>query len=156
MEIERKFLVTSDVWRKSAKGNADIEQGYVAKSDAASVRVRIKNGAMGFLTVKSRNPGRSRQEFEYEIPIGDARALMELCGDDRLSKRRYLVAHGRLTWEIDVFDGRHSDLVMAEIELPRADEPLTLPDWIGEEVTDDPRYRNANLARSGKPDPETA
>ena len=148
MEIERKFLVTSDAWRKDAKGSAEIEQGYVAKSSAAAVRVRIKNNETGYLTVKPRNPGRSRSEFEYEIPIGEARALMKLCGDETISKRRYRVPQGRLTWEIDIFAGRHIGLIMAEIELPHADEPLTLPDWIGKEVTDDPDYRNANIARS--------
>lgn len=151
MEIERKFLVTSDAWRRDAKGSAEIEQGYIAKRAAASVRVRIENGTAGFLTIKSREPGRSRSEFEYEISIEDARALMALCGEDKLTKRRYRVPQGKLTWEIDVFAGPQSGLIMAEIELPTANEPLTLPGWIGDEVTDDPRNRNANLVGGGKP-----
>ena len=146
-EIERKFLVRGDAWRKDAKGTAEIEQGYLARGGNTSVRVRIKNEATGYLTVKSRDPGHSRAEFEYEVPLKDAEALMKLCGDERLSKRRYSVPHGRLTWEIDIFAGRHTGLVIAEIELPKADTPLTLPGWIGDEVTDDPRYRNANIAK---------
>ena len=147
IEIERKFLVISDAWQKDAKGTAQIEQGYLARGANAAVRVRIKNEATGYLTVKSRESGRARSEFEYEVPLKDAQVLMKLCGDERLSKRRYSVPHGKLTWEIDIFAGRHAGLVLAEIELPKADTMLTLPDWIGDEVTDDPRYRNANIAK---------
>jgi adenylate cyclase len=144
-EIERKFLVAGDGWRKKAARSSHIEQGYLARGRKSTIRVRIKDGKSATLTVKSREAGASRSEFEYRVSLKDAQVMMELCGHSRIEKRRFEVPQGKLTWEIDVFGGRHEGLVIAEVELPHADEAVKLPAWIGEEVTDDPRYRNSNL-----------
>jgi len=145
-EIERKFLVLGDTWRKKAGHPATIVQGYLARGRQATVRVRIKDGRSATLTVKSRERGVSRSEFEYRISVKDAKMLLELCGRSRIEKQRYTIAHGKLTWEIDVFAGAHEGLVLAEVELDSAEEPVALPSWIGEEVTSDPSYRNSALA----------
>jgi adenylate cyclase len=145
MEIERKFLVSGEDWRKKATGRSHIEQGYLARGRKSTIRVRIKDGKHATLTIKSREAGASRSEFEYRISLKDARAMMELCGPSRIDKVRFTVPQGKLTWEIDVFGGRHDGLIVAEVELPREDEALKLPAWIGKEVTDDPSYRNSKL-----------
>jgi len=145
-EIERKFLVLGDAWRRKAGHPATIVQGYLARGRQATVRVRIKDGRSATLTVKSRERGVSRSEFEYRISVKDAKMLLELCGRSRIEKQRYTIAHGKLTWDIDVFAGAHEGLVLAEVELDSAEEPVALPSWIGEEVTSDPSYRNSALA----------
>lgn len=157
IEIERKFLVTSDAWRGAAldDGRA-IRQGYLAPGgpDAASVRVRLIGGEAR-LTVKG--PGLlERAEFEYPIPIGDAQAMFEagLCAP-LVEKRRTRVAHGGLVWEVDVFAGHLAGLVVAEVELASAGQVVSLPGWVGREVTGDPRYQNSALARAKAP-PDTA
>ena len=145
-EIERKFLVTGDGWKKRATGHTHIEQGYLAKGRRATIRVRIRDGKEATLTIKSRERGISRAEFEYRVALKDAKALLVLCGRSQIEKQRYTVSHGKLTWEIDVFAGAHDGMVLAEIELPQADTPVSLPSWIGAEVTSDPHYRNSSLA----------
>jgi adenylate cyclase len=145
-EIERKFLVTGDGWRKKASAPSHIVQGYLARGRRATVRVRIKDGKSATLTIKSRELGISRAEFEYRVALKDAKALLVLCGRSQIEKQRYTVSHGKLTWEIDVFAGAHDGMVLAEIELPQADTPVSLPSWIGAEVTSDPHYRNSSLA----------
>ena len=147
-EIERKFLVVSDAWRRRATGTSHIVQGYLARGRRSTIRVRIKDDKQATLTIKSRERGVSRSEFEYRIALKDARAMLELCGNSRIEKDRYTVPHGKLTWEIDVFI-HPAELVLAEIELERADEDFKLPKWLGEDVTDDPRYRNSSLADNG-------
>jgi adenylate cyclase len=144
-EIERKFLVTGDGWRKRSTSRTAIEQGYLARGRKSTIRIRIKDGKHATLTVKSREAGISRQEFEYRISLKDAKAMMELCGSSRIDKQRFTVPQGKLTWEIDVFAGRHEGLVVAEVELHNELDSVKLPAWIGEEVTDDPRYRNSSL-----------
>lgn len=148
-EIERKFLVAGDGWRKRATRSSQIVQGYLARGRKSTIRVRIKDGRTATLTIKSRDKGASRSEFEYRVPLKHARAMLELCGSAHVEKQRFEVPHGRLTWEVDVFGPPHEGLVVAEIELKSEHEALELPDWIGEEVTDDPRYRNSSLAHSG-------
>ena len=145
-EIERKFLVRGDEWRKKATSDTHIEQGYLARGRKATVRVRIRDGKTATLTIKSRESGISRSEFEYKIPLKHARELMALCGASRIEKQRYVVPQGKLNWEIDVFTHRADGLVLAEIELEREDQVVKLPKWIGEEVTADPKYRNSKLA----------
>ena len=147
-EIERKYLVVSDAWRRKATGHSHIVQGYLARGRRSTIRVRIKDDKQATLTIKSRERGSSRSEFEYRIALKDARALLELCGKSRIEKQRYIVPHGKLVWEIDVFVDPE-DLVIAEIELERADQEIKLPKWVGEDVTDDPRYRNSALADKG-------
>jgi adenylate cyclase len=148
-EIERKFLVAGNAWLGKATSMARIEQGYLARGRKAVLRVRIRDGKSATLTIKSRERGISRAEFEYKIPLKHARALMELCGKSRLQKERYSVPIGKLVWEVDVFTRRADGLVLAEIELDHEDQVVKLPKWIGEEVTDDPRYRNSSLADEG-------
>ena len=147
-EIERKFLVSNDRWRKNAGTATHILQGYLARGRKATVRVRITDGKAATLTVKSRELGPSRSEFEYRISAKDARALLSLCGRSLIEKQRYPVAYGTLAWEIDVFSGANEGLVLAEVELNNVDDPLVLPPWVGKEVTSDPRYRNSSLASS--------
>ncbi len=145
-EIERKFLVSGDDWRAKATSDTHIEQGYLARGRKATVRVRIRDGKSATLTIKSREAGISRSEFEYKVPLKHARALLLLCGNSRIEKQRYVVPQGKLNWEIDVFINRPDGLVLAEIELEREDQAVKLPKWIGEEVTADPKYRNSKLA----------
>lgn len=157
IEIERKFLVVSDAWRAAAHAVVPMAQGYINDQAAmstqlhgsgaqrASVRVRIA-GEEAFLNLKSRELGRSRQEFDYPIPVEDARALLGLCVGGAIDKRRHLVRHGAHLWEIDEFLGDNAGLVVAEIELDAVDEVFERPEWLGREVTELPRYYNLALA----------
>lgn len=146
-EIERKFLVSGTGFKAVAASSREISQGYLSTNPDATVRVRISD-SRAWLTVKSRNHGATRGEWEYEIPVDDARHMLaECCGGLCLEKTRYIVpaAEKSLSWEVDVFHGRHEGLVLAEIELPSEDTPFSLPDFIGEEVTGDTRYYNSVL-----------
>jgi adenylate cyclase len=147
-EIERKFLVRTDDWRRSANAGSAYRQGYLARSEAASVRIRIIDRIGGRITIKSARSGLVRSEYEYETPLEDAEELLILCGANVLEKRRYLVPAGGLEWEVDVFSGRHEGLVLAEIELTAEDQEVDLPDWLGEEVTGNADYSNEALAAS--------
>jgi len=150
VEIERKFLVESEAWRDEVASHSDIRQGYLAVTGGNTVRVRIKDDA-AFLTVKSAGPAIRRQEFEYPIPLNDAEALLALRCGRLIEKRRHVVPHGALRFEVDVFSGDLAGLVIAEIELPDETTAFVRPAWLGEEVTDDPRYANASLATNGAP-----
>ncbi|MEP9375259.1 CYTH domain-containing protein [Aquabacter sp. CN5-332] len=144
VEIERKFLVCSDAWREGAHGQR-FSQGYLCISENATVRVRHA-GARAFITVKGSTEGMSRAEFEYEIPVADADALLrDHCLKPLIEKTRYDVPFAGKTWTVDVFEAGNEGLVVAEIELSHDTEKVALPPWIGEEVTDDPRYRNSAL-----------
>ncbi len=152
IEIERKFLVSGDGWRAVAHAVIPMAQGYIndaasidSGAQKASVRVRIQ-GEQAFLNLKSREIGHTRQEFDYPIPVEDARALLALCVGGLIDKRRHLVQHGGLLWEVDEFLGDNAGLVVAEVELEHADQTLHLPDWVGGEVTDQVRYYNLALA----------
>ena len=152
LEIERKFLVTGNGWRDAAEKVVPMAQGYLndlAAMDTgamkASVRVRI-GGDQAWLNMKSRELGHTRQEFDYPIPVEDARALLELCMGGLVDKRRHYVRHAGFLWEVDEFLGDNAGLVVAEIELPSADTVFDKPAWIGVEVTDQPRYYNLALA----------
>lgn len=152
IEIERKFLVIGDAWRDAAHAVIPMAQGYINDQAAmdgglqrASVRVRIAGGE-AFLNLKSRELGRSRQEFDYAIPVDDARALLALCVGGVIDKRRHLVRHGSHLWEIDEFLGDNAGLVVAEIELGAVDEAFEAPPWLGAEVTESARYYNLALA----------
>ncbi len=152
IEIERKFLVVGDAWRESAHEVVPMAQGYINDMGAmdrgeqkASVRVRIQ-GDEAFLNLKSRELGHTRQEFDYPIPVEDARALLALCVGGLIDKRRHLVRHGGLLWEVDEFLGDNAGLVVAEVELQHAGQPFDKPGWAGTEVTDQSRYYNLALA----------
>ena len=150
-EIERKFLVRNDGWRAHATDGRRLRQAYLARTDALAVRVRVTDDAEAELTIKSANPGMRRREFEYAVPVEEARALMDLALGRPIEKRRHTAPAEPGTWEIDVFGGEHAGLVIAEIELPDEGAAFARPGWLGEEVTDDPRYYNAALA--GLPGP---
>ena len=153
VEIERKFLVTGDSWKALAERSSQLRQGYLSSNAKATVRVRTWDDARAALTLKGQTSGISRAEYEYEIPMADAREMLEMADPHVVEKRRHVVHFGGMKWEIDVFEGRHSGLVLAEVELDSEDQELELPDWIGTEVTDDDRYFNASLSRSeGVPD----
>ncbi len=152
IEIERKFLVTGEGWRDAAHAVLPMAQGYLndigaldSSAQKASVRVRIQ-GDGACLNIKSREPGHTRQEFDYAIPAADARALLALCVGGVIDKRRHLVNHQGHLWEVDEFLGDNAGLVVAEIELGRADEAFVLPAWAGRQVTDSQRYYNLALA----------
>ncbi|MEM8963268.1 MAG: CYTH domain-containing protein [Acidobacteriota bacterium] len=152
-EIERKYLVANDAWRANAQEGDALRQGYLAAEKSHSVRVRLRAGK-GTLTIKSGQTVEAgeagvRDEYEYVIPADEASAMLDrLCHRPLIEKTRYLVEHGGHTWEIDVFAGENVGLVVAEVELTSADEAVELPSWVGEDVTDDPRYLNANLAQT--------
>jgi CYTH domain-containing protein len=144
-EIERKFLVVGDEWRGDRQGTR-YRQGYLLIAPERTVRVRL-GGGQGYLTVKGPRRGISRAEFEYEIPVADAEEMLDaLCVKPPIEKTRYRIAQGDLTWEVDEFAGANAGLVLAEVELEREDQPVHLPNWVGQEVSRDPRYTNAYLA----------
>jgi len=145
-EIERKFLVRGQGWKVDSP-SVRIRQGFLATEKERTVRIRIA-GNQAFLTVKGAQQGITRQEFEYEIPVADAEKILQLCLRPVIEKRRYLVPHQGMTWEVDEFLGDNEGLVVAEIELQREDQGFARPDWLGQEVSRDPRYLNANLVRS--------
>jgi len=157
-EIERKYLVAGTSWRAAVVSRSALAQGYLAHTNTTAVRVRIVDHATAFLTIKSASAGMTRSEFEYEIPLPDARTLMAHCDGVIVSKQRHVVSAGPsrqgadLFWEIDVYEGDLAGLVTAEIELPSEDAHFEMPEWLGREVTDDKRYYNAALASAGLPD----
>lgn len=146
VEIERKFLLASDAWRQSAVG-VEYRQGYLSRDSARTVRVRVAAG-QGYLTIKGRNEGVARAEFEYLIPEDEARQLLALCEGPLIEKLRYRVEHAGFVWEIDEFLGQNAGLIVAEIELPAEDTPFERPAWVGVEVSGDARYYNSSLSRT--------
>jgi len=148
-EIERKFLVVGDRWRDLAVPVA-MSQGYLCADRKRSVRVRIA-GARAWLTVKGgslrSDDGLVRSEFEYEIPADEAEELLKLCEGRLIRKKRFRIPVDGLVWEVDAFEGDNRGLVLAEVELEAGMRGWNKPDWIGEEVTDDARYLNANLVK---------
>jgi adenylate cyclase len=150
-EIERKFLTSSRSWQSAVSKVSDIRQVYLATTECASVRIRIKDDVKAFLAIKSAEAGRTRSEFEYPIPVDDAKALFELRIGHIVEKRRHIVVVDGRRWEIDLFHGVLDGLIMAELELDDAEQQFQKPDWLGKEVTDDRRYYNASLAMHGLP-----
>lgn len=146
VEIERKFLVVGDGWRRLSRSSERYRQGYLSLGPGPTVRVR-RAGPVAFVTVKG--DGRiARPEFEYEIPVADAEAMLaELCHRPLVEKTRHEVWHAGVLWHVDEFEGGNGGLVMAEVELAAVDQPLRLPDWVGREVTGDLAYRNSELSR---------
>lgn len=145
VEIERKFLVNGKAWRSSAQGTL-YRQGYIASGNR-TVRVRVA-GDQGYLTIKGASVGISRREYEYPIPLSDATEMLEtLCDRPLIEKIRYKILWQDLLWEIDEFLGENQGLTVAEVELTDPEQPISLPDWIGKEVSADPRYFNSNLAK---------
>jgi len=144
IEIERKFLI-DETKLPTLKNGYTIKQGYIQTVDHTTVRIRVRDKE-AFLTIKGKNQGASRLEFEYSIPLSDAQEMLKsLCHTSLIEKTRYLVEHKGHTWEIDIFEGSNQGLIIAEIELESEDEDFSLPKWVSEEVTDDVKYFNANL-----------
>lgn len=149
LEIERKFLITSNEFKNEASGKFKIAQGYLNRDPERSVRLRIK-GAKGFLTIKGKaeNGGMSRFEWEKEIPLLEAEALLKLCEPRIIEKTRFLVKTGKHTFEVDEFIGENEGLIIAEIELETIDEKFVKPAWVGEEVTGQKQYYNSELSKN--------
>jgi CYTH domain-containing protein len=145
VEIERKFLVEGDQWRKGKRTR--YRQGFLSTVKERTVRVRIKEGS-GYLTIKGIAKGARRKEFEYEISLQDAEALLDLCEKPLIEKDRYELEMGGFTWEVDEFFGENQGLIVAELELENEDQDFPRPDWLGPEVTGDPRYFNSNLIKN--------
>ena len=147
IEIERKFLLKDDSWKHAAHGRV-YRQGYILGGSGVTVRVRTI-GEKGFLTIKGKSRGAARAEYEYEIPVQDAREMLEaLCQKPLIEKKRYQVDYAGFTWEIDVFSGENKGLTVAEIELADENQTFAKPDWLGKEVTGDARYFNASLVKT--------
>ncbi|MBD2096329.1 CYTH domain-containing protein [Trichocoleus sp. FACHB-591] len=153
-EIERKFLVKPEEWQQFQQrsdptllSSTRYRQGYISSSASKTVRIRVA-GDRGFITIKGPTVGYSRSEFEYSIPLADAEAMLDqLCEPPLIEKTRHKVAWDNLVWEVDEFAGANQGLMVAEVELSDANQAITLPDWAGEEVSHDPRYFNASLAK---------
>lgn len=142
-EIEKKFLVKNEGFKKNATHKL-IRQGFLNKDPEIVVRIRVADDK-AWLTIKGRNKGSSRDEFEYEIPKSDAVELLKLCEKPLIEKTRYYCTVKEKSWEIDVFTGENEGLILAEVELSDEMEQIEIPDWAGTEVTNDPRYYNNNL-----------
>lgn len=146
VEIERKFLVVSDGWRNLGEGVL-YRQGYLASRDGITVRVRVA-GETGYLTIKGTTQGISRAEYEYAIPLADATELLDtLCDRPLIEKKRYRIHWEGVLWEVDEFMGANEGLILAEVELADAEQLIHLPDWVGQDVSDDPRYFNVSLVQ---------
>ncbi len=146
VEIEYKYLVKLDLWNEvSPAKSVRIIQGYISTEPSKSIRVRMLD-QKGFITIKGMAERAKRLEYEYEIPGQDAKELLDSFCTKLVSKTRYYVQHENHTWEVDVFDGLNSGLVVAEIELQSEDEAYSKPEWLGEDVTHDFRYSNSNLS----------
>ena len=144
-EIERKYLIDQTRWQPTAEGSF-IMQGYLLRSKELTIRLRLKDNR-AFLTLKGAACGISRSEFEYEIPPGDAQAMLdEYANGNMVCKKRYLTNVGKHCWEVGIFEGANRGLAVAEIELESEDEEFILPDWVTREVSGDIRYNNAYLA----------
>jgi len=144
-EIERKFLVAHQAWRESVNTIHVYRQGYLSYDSERTVRVRATE-VTGYLTIKGITEGLTRDEFEYEIPLADALALLQLCERPAVEKKRYIVPNGAHVWEVDVFEGINEGLVVAEIELGSEDEAFDKPNWLGNEVSGDRKYSNSALS----------
>lgn len=152
-EIEHKYLAVNDTYRAMATSAHTLTQGYLCRNSQCVVRVRIADDS-AFITVKGRTYMASRQEFEYEIPKGEAEAMLKLCKGEIISKTRYIVPYDGCIWEVDEFHGRLQGLVIAEIELMSAGQQYCLPPFVGKNVTDNPNYYNSNLTNATEPPAE--
>lgn len=146
-EIERKFIVIGDDWRRQVVRQESLRQGYLNAADTCSVRVRIQGDA-AFLNIKEAVTGRERLEFDYAIPVDEATEMLDrLATGPLIEKTRYVVREGEDLWEVDVFHGDNAGLVVAEIELGDVNDGFGRPGWLGREVTDFERYYNVSLVR---------
>ena len=144
-EIERKFLVVSDQWKTADA--VHYSQGYLNRDKFRTVRIRVA-GDFAFITVKGPTTGMSRDEFEYPIPLDDAKQMLDLCEQPIVEKNRRIIEFEGFNWEVDEFLGVNKGLVIAEIELESEDQVFEKPAWVGDEVTSDARYFNSNLSQN--------
>ena len=145
IEIERKFLMNPEKWEHLEKPVGEFyRQGYLLTDPTKTIRVR-QTSEQGFLTIKGISVGATRKEFEYEIPLEEAKELLDQFSVAELSKIRYKISIGNHVWEVDEFSGKNAGLIVAEIELTSEDEDFEIPDWIGREVTGAEKYYNSNL-----------
>ena len=148
VETERKYVVSDSSWRQYVASTTAIHQGYLT-NDGGLAEVRVRSiGADAWITVKGSSQGLQRQEFEYAIPVEDSEVLLEQFCSTGVKKVRHLLDCGPGAWTVDVFDGVLSGLVLLEIEGIEVLDAPSLPEWVGPEVTFDPRFRNANLSRA--------
>ena len=147
IEIERKFLVRSEAWQRHATARDALRQAYLASGERSSTRVRITNNADATVTIKSKKADMRRLEIEYAVSVPDAEALMALRYSGLIEKTRFTVPWRGSRWEVDVFSGDNSGLVIAELELRHESEAFDRPPWLGIEVTGQPQYYNGSLAR---------
>lgn len=146
IEIERKYLVNDNSYKSLSFKKIEIKQGYLNRSPERTVRIRIVDDK-GYLTVKGKNKGEKRQEFEYEIPYTDACEILKLAEPGIVEKTRYLVNYRSLIWEIDEFKGPLNGIVIAEVELPEEGWRFVKPPFIGEDITGEPKFYNSNLSK---------
>ncbi|WP_316801006.1 CYTH domain-containing protein [Pedobacter frigidisoli] len=147
-EIERKFLLNPSEWEKLSKPEGKhLRQGYILTDPDKTIRVRVAD-SKGWLTIKGISIGASRLEYEYEVPLQEALELLDHFSDQELEKIRYEIVHEEKLWEIDIFLGDNSGLIVAEIELSSEDEYFDLPIWIDKEVTHEQKYFNSNLTQN--------
>lgn len=148
-EVERKFLVLNDDYRKEAFSTILIKQGFLNTDPHRTVRVRL-SGEQAYITIKgiSSDNGTTRYEWEKEIPFSEAETLLHLCELNLIEKKRFLVKSGEFVFEVDEFLGENEGLVIAEIELQDEEQDFTKPNWLGKEVTGDVRYYNSLLAKT--------
>lgn len=150
IEIERKFLVSGDGWRAHVTGTRRLRQGYLSTGGGVTVRVRMIGDDKACLTIKNGGSALARAEFEYDIPVSDARQMLGFCTGVEIDKTRHSLDLAGGDWVVDEFAGRHAGLVIAEVELKNADDPIELPGWLGKEVTGDTQYYNSSLAGVGE------
>ena len=146
IEIERKFLVRDDSWKDAVQKSLVCKQGYLVCDRNSTIRIRVM-GERAYLTIKGATYGLSRSEYEYEIPVIEAEGMLQFCADLPVEKMRHYIQHGGMTWELDVFSGTNTGLIMAEIELVSEDQAFDRPEWAGEEVSGDERYYNGYLSK---------
>ncbi len=146
IEIERKFLLADDGWRNRVKRTEKLRQGYLAISNGVTVRVRTIGDERGYFTVKAGGSALARAEFEYEVPVADARQLLGYCRGAQIEKLRHTLDLEGGEWVVDEFRGRHDGLILAEVELDSPTAGFERPAWLGDEVTGDPQYYNSSLA----------
>lgn len=146
IEVEHKFLLANDDWRKHIQRSVKYRQGYLSSLPTSSIRIRISDHK-AWLNIKSATIGTQRHEYEYEIPLSDANEILDkLCRKPLIEKTRHFIEDNNKIWEIDEFEGENEGLIVAEIELNESGEFFVKPSWLGDEVTDDLRYYNNNLA----------
>ena len=146
IEIERKFLVAGDGWRALVKRSEKLRQGYLASAGGVTVRVRTIDEHRGYITIKSGGSALARADFEYEVPVADAKQMLGYCRGAQIEKVRHSLELPGGDWVVDEFRGRHDGLILAEVELASPTAQFAKPSWLGDEVTGDPQYYNSSLA----------